>query len=1032
MSEKYLLEQWNFWLDELYSYSILRKFILDEWGFTDRREDIETLSNLEVIKLGERWKKISLPVYFIKRVKLSREVSALPLYIHLDVGGEAFLFLNNIPYTGINPYHQDHKIPYKEEYLFLIEAVPKGLFGQNQKNPIFKEAYIYQKDEELYRAWLIFYLIREFGLALEDTNKELQKKIQNILEETLGKIDLISSYSEFMLRIQNTKFTMDLINGLWSQPEFENIEKPIPEELKKSITHYSQLALKRLSELKNEYPNMGELYAIGHAHIDYAWLWPREETIRKAQRTFSTVLTLMKNYSDFVFLQSSAQIYQDIKEKNKYLFEKIKEKAKEERWIIEGGTWVENDCQLPSGESFVRQFLYAQKFFEKEFGIKCKLAWLPDTFGFNPNLPQILKKSGIKYFATTKLTWNETNTFPYDLFLWKGIDGTKIVAHIFGKHCGYNGTTDIKEIIKTFMEFQQKDLSNSLIYSYGYGDGGGGPTFEMIERLNLLKDFPLIPKIRKENPIKFLEKINEEKLPIYYGDLYLELHRGTFTTQGRIKRLHRIAENHLITIESLATLFNALENTLYPKEEIDKQWKKLLRNEFHDILPGSSIREVYEDTEKELKEILDFNINLTSKDKGDFLLIYNPTSFPQELNFELDSNQDLTLVYKNKALPSQKTYDKKMLVYSRDVLIEPFSFITLQVSKEETYEKISTDLIIGEDHLENSFLKVKINGDGTINVLYKDLNREVFKERGNQIFAFPDRPRYWEAWDIPLEYEKFGKEIKDVEKIEIVEKGPLRAQIKVVKKYKSSTITQYYTLYAYSKRLDIINEIEWHERRTMLRVYFPINIFTPITQYEVPYGIYWKPVHKNTSWEKAQFEIPVQRFIDLSQRDFGVSIINNGKYGHSIDENIIGITLLRSPITPDYMADIGIHNFTYSVFPHLGGLDESTLKEAEALNRPLYIMEISENKGEKRFLSWDKRNVIIGALKKSEDEEGIILRFIEYLGKEEEVDINFDIPIKKVYETNLLEEIEQEIPQKNSCFKLHFRPFEIKTIKIIY
>jgi len=317
----------------------------------------------------------------------------------------------------------------------------------------------------------------------------------------------------------------------------------------------------------------------------------------------------MENYSDFIFLQSSAQIYQDIKENNIYLFEKIKERVKEGRWIIEGGTWVENDCQLPCGESFVRQFLYAQKFFEKEFGIRCKLAWLPDTFGFNPNLPQILKKSGIKYFATTKLIWNETNTFPYDLFLWKGIDGTKVIAHIFGKNCGYNGTTEIKEIWKTFNDFQQKDIISSLIYSYGYGDGGGGPTYEMIERLNLLKDFPLIPEIKKENPIDFLEKINEEKLPLYYGDLYLELHRGTFTTQGRIKRLHRMAENHLITIESLSTILNILENISYPKEEIDKNWKKLLRNEFHDILPGSSIKEVYEDTEKELKEILDFKIN---------------------------------------------------------------------------------------------------------------------------------------------------------------------------------------------------------------------------------------------------------------------------------------------------------------------------------------------------------------------------------------------------------------------------------------
>ncbi|MCX7720515.1 MAG: glycosyl hydrolase-related protein [Dictyoglomus thermophilum] len=1031
MSEKYLLEQWNFWLDEIYSYSIIKKYILDEWGFTDKKEEAENLSNLEKIKLGERWKKVSLPVYFVKRFKLLENFKNYPLYIHIDVGGEAFLFLNKKPYAGINPYHKDHKIPYQEDYLFLIEAVPKGLFGQNQKNPIFKEAYIYQKDEELYRAWLAFYLIREFGLLLEDTNKELQKRVQNILEETLGKIDVISSHREFIQRIQNTKFTLDLINGLWSQPEFESIEKPIPSDLRESIIHHSQLALRMLSDLKEKYPNLGELYAIGHAHIDYAWLWPREETIRKAQRTFSTILNLMENYPDFVFLQSSAQIYQDIKENNNYLFEKIKERVKEGRWIIEGGTWVENDCQLLCGESFVRQFLYAQKFFEKEFGIRCKLAWLPDTFGFNPNLPQILKKSGIKYFATTKLTWNETNTFPYDLFLWKGIDGTKVIAHIFGKNCGYNGTTEIKEIWKTFNDFQQKDIISSLIYSYGYGDGGGGPTYEMIERLNLLKDFPLIPEIKKENPIDFLEKINEEKLPLYYGDLYLELHRGTFTTQGRIKRLHRMAENHLITIESLSTILNILENISYPKEEIDKNWKKLLRNEFHDILPGSSIKEVYEDTEKELKEILDFKINFPSSAKKDYLLVYNPTSFPQELKFELDTGQNLSLIYKDEILPSQKTYDNKMLFYSKDILIEPFSFITLKISKEEA-KKIETDLVVEKNSLENTFLKVEINEDGTIDILYKDLNRKIFKERGNQLFVFPDRPRYWEAWDIPLNYEKFGREIKDVEKIEVLEKGPLRARIKVVKRYKDSKIVQHYTLYSYSKRLDIVSEIEWCERRTMLRAYFPMNILAPIVQYEIPYGIYWKPVHKNTSWEKTQFEIPAHRFIDLSQGDFGVSILNNGKYGHSIDENTIGITLLRSPLTPDYTADVGIHTFTYSILPHLGPLNESTIKEAEELNRPLYIMNLNEYKEEKSLLSWDKRNVILGALKKAEDEEGIILRFVEYLGKEEDVNIKFNISVRKIYETNLLEDTEKEISIENSNLKLHIRPFEIKTIKVIY
>lgn len=1032
MRTKYLLEQWNFWLDELYSYSIIDKIILDEWYFTDNKEDLDNYEKLEKIYLGERWKKISLPVFFRKNIELSEDFLKYPLYIYIDSGGESFLYINKIPFAGLNQYHKEYRLPYKKNFDFLIEAVPKGLFGQHQYNPIFKEAYIYQKDEEIYKAWLIFNLIREFGLSLERINEELQRKIQNILENTLGKIELISSQNDFIDRMQNTKFTLDLLKGLWSMPELKKISTPIPEDLKKSITHYSQLALQNLFELKKQYPNIGKLYAIGHSHIDYAWLWPREETIRKAQRTFTTMLNLMSIYPNFIYLQSSAQIYEDIKENNKYIFEKIKAKVKEGRWLIEGGMWVESDCQLPSGESLVRQFLYAQQFFYQEFGIKSKIAWLPDTFGFNPNLPQILKKAGISYFITTKLTWNESNAFPYDLFLWKGIDGSKIVAHIFGKHGGYNGNTDLRELLECYKDFNQKDICDSLIYTYGYGDGGGGPTYEMLERLEIIKKFPLIPDIKDKNPLEFLEKIDKEKLPIYYGDLYLELHRGTFTTQGRIKKLHRQAENHLITIESLSTLLNIFENVPYPYEEIKQNWKKLLRNEFHDILPGSSIKEVYEDTEKELQEILNLKPNLNTDHKNTYLLVYNPTSYQQDLKFEINIDKNRSIYYKETLLPYQRIDENKVLMYSKEININPYSYVVLEVKEEDKNLNLNTDLNVTQNVIENSHIKLTINNDGTCQIIYKDLNREIFTEKGNKIIAYPDRPRYWEAWDLPLEYEKYGKEVKEVENIEIIEKGPLRAKIKVTKKYKSSTIMQCYTLYAYSPKIEIINEIDWQERRTMLRAYFPININTPITYYEVPYGIYWKPTHKNTSWEKAQFEIPVHRFIDLSQGDFGVSILNDGKYGHSINENIIGITLLRSPITPDYSADLGIHKFTYAILPHKGPLSELTLKESEELNRPLYVLGLSQKFDDNFLLTWDKTNIILGTIKKAEDSNGIILRLVEYLGKEEDVKIYFKIPIKEVFETNLLEEIDKPIPISNSIIELKIKPFEIKTIKVIY
>ncbi|HOJ93109.1 MAG TPA: glycoside hydrolase family 38 C-terminal domain-containing protein [Dictyoglomaceae bacterium] len=1028
MNLRYLLEQWNFWLDELYSYAVIRKISLDDWEFTDKLGE-----NSENIKVGESWKKLSLPVFFKKNIILPKDFSdSYPLYLSIDVSGESLIYIDNVPYAELNEYHKEHKIPFKKEFEILIEAVPKGLFGQHQYNPIFKKAEIFQRDNELYRAWLTFSLIREFGLDLENLNKELQYEIEDILEKTLGNIKLISSQDEFLPRMKETKMTLDILKGLWSMPNFPKIEKPIPEDIRDSIIQNSEKAQSLLRDLKKKYPNLGKYYAIGHSHIDYAWLWTREETIRKAQRTFSTMITLMDEYPKFLFLQSSAQLYKDLKEHNPYIFEKIREKVRERKWIPEGGMWVESDCQLPSGESLTRQLLYAQKFFEKEFGEKCKIAWLPDTFGFNANLPQILKNAGIDYFATTKLTWNETNTFPYDLFLWKGLDGTKIIAHIFGKRGGYNGSTELKEIIENWQNFHGKNLSDGMIYTFGYGDGGGGPTSEMIERLEIMQNFPYIPEIEFSHPKEFFQKISKDNLPTYFGDLYLELHRGTFTTQSRIKRLHRMAENHIFLLESLYTLLNIFENTSYPKDKLTELWEKLLRNEFHDILPGSSIREVYTDTERELKEILDVEPEIKTEGNEKSLFVYNATSFPQKLKLEIHLEEDEALYTEDGEITPSQNKGNTTLVYSKDIEIPALTYITLPIKKKTHESDITTDILVKNNTLENSLVRLEVFEDGTCQIFYKEIGRDLFIEKGNVIFAYPDRPRYWEAWDIPLNYERFGEELNKIEKIEIIEKGPLRAKIEVLRRYRASIIKQGYVLYTYSKRIDIETEIMWNERRTMVRTYFPININASISQYEIPYGIFWKPTNKNTSWEKAQFEIPVQRFIDLSQKDFGVSILNNGKYGHSIDENVIGITLLRSPMSPDYSADLGNHHFTYSIFPHEGDLSEETIKEAEDLNRPLFSKIIKGKIKSKSLMKWDKNNIIIGAVKKAEDGEGIIIRLVEYLGKEADVEFSLPFPIKYVYETNILEEEQTALIHQKSNLKIHIKPYQIKTLKLIY
>lgn len=1030
MYEEYILKQWGFWLDELYSFTILLRKELSPWYFTNKEEkSCKPIDGWEEIKIGDRWPSQTFPVWFYHLLTLPTDLYNQPIYLSLDFGGEALLYINRKPFFGLNNYHKEVLLAKDQDcksFEILVEAVPKGLMGQHQYEPKILKAEIFQRDEELYSIFLDFYTLWEVCKTLEDI--DLKKSILEILETTLGEIKLPTSFEIFNSRVKETYLTLTELKKLWKMPQLGEIKKTLDEKTRANILEKDRKLKEKLEILKKKYPSQGKVYTIGHSHLDYAWLWPRKETIRKAQRTFSTMLKLMEEFKEFKFLCSSAQIYKDIKENNFYIYEEIKKKIGNGQWIVEGGMWVESDCNLPSGESLVRQILYAQKFFEREFGIRCKIAWLPDSFGFNANLPQILKKAGIEYFATTKLTWNETNRFPYDLFYWKGIDGTRIVSHIFCKKSGYNSEMSPKEILDNWKDYDQRNIYPATIYSFGHGDGGGGPTREMIEKWQRLKNLPHFPELLMESPLKFFENI-PENLPTYFGDLYLELHRGTYTTQGRIKRLNRKAENYLFILEALNTI-SYLKRGKY-NQFITELWEKLLRNQFHDILPGSSIREVYEETEKELNEILNENpdINWIFGNKK-VIFVFNPTSFPQPLKIELSlSPMEALYTSSGEILPYQE--GDKTLIYDSSFLIPPLTYITLEV-KEKKEKEFEKDIKIRENVVENKFFILRINEDGTLQIYDKERKREAFKEKGNQIWAFYDIPRNWEAWDIALNYEKFGIEIKEVENIKFLEKGPLRVKIEVTKKFNDSKIKQIYCVYANSPRIDIENEIDWKEKRILLKAFFPINVNSPLSFYEIPYGVYFKTTHENTSWDKAKFEFPVQRFINLSQGDFGISILNNGRYGHSVKENVIGVTLLRSPAIPDFYADLGKHEFTYSILLHGKDWKYITIKEAEELNRPLFVKEIEKGEIiEESIINWNSENIVIGAIKKSEDEKGIILRFAEYFGWEKEIEFSFNFPVKEVYETNLLEENILKLELIENRVQVKVKPYELKTLKII-
>lgn len=932
------------------------------------------------------------------------------------------------------------------QFLLFVNGVATQGIDMNHREVLLTKS---AKAGDTYRIDLQAYtgtLHNEFNLIIE--MQEIDPKIVELYYDL--KVPL-EAFSRMDKEDQNRIAIENVLNNTINYLDLRN---PYSEEFYESLDRASTYISKALYEEMAGYSDVIAT-CIGHTHIDVAWWWTVEQTKEKVARSFATVLKLMDEYPNYKFMSSQPQLYYFLKERYPELYSRLKEKVKEGRWEPEGGMWVEADCNLTSGESLVRQFMYGKRFFKEEFGVDNKVLWLPDVFGYSGALPQIMKKSGIDYFMTTKLSWNQFNKIPYDTLRWRGIDGTEVLAHFIttlgvGQSVDnffttYNGMLHPDAIMGGWERYQNKDINNDILISYGYGDGGGGPTREMLETSKRMeKGIKGIPKVRQEFAGTYFKELEERvkdnrRLPVWEGEFYFEYHRGTYTSMARNKRSNRKSEFLLMDLELISVLAQNLKGVPYPKEELEKLWKIVLINQFHDILPGSSIYEVYEVTKKEYAELKEKATALLQErlnaltDNGNGLTVYNTLGFDRDDVIYLGECDAAGLKDENGNLyPIQQTR-QGAIAYLKGIPSKGSK--TFEIVEQADISFVQPFTLKDNYNLETPFYRIKLDENGLFTEIYdKENDRQVLQagKQGNLFRMYEDKPIYYDNWDIDIYYTEKYWDADQIERLEWTEVGILRATLEIDRKISNSVIKQKIYFYANSRRIDFETYVDWKEHQHLLKVHFPLNVHTDEATFEIQFGNITRKVHTNTSWDVARFESSGHKWVDLSEGHYGVSLLNDCKYGHSIKDGNMAITLIKSGIEPNPMTDYEEHYFTYALYPHAENWrDGGTAQEAYKLNQPAYAIKGGKPGNKNSLVSIDKKNIIIETIKEAEDGNGIIVRMYECENALTKAHVSLGIKASSITECNLIEE-EEEIPVALSGdgFDIEIKPYEIKTFKI--
>ncbi len=975
-----------------------------------------------VIGPGETWRADCDATWFIATAVVPEEWRGGPLIARMEAGGESQVFVDGELRQGLNAGRDE--VPLSEEarpgarFEIALEAAPVWTKYKEVANEAFNYAEIVVPrlpvSDFLYWAEMTF----EAAVTFAEGSTERVRMVR-LLDEALKKIELRKAESDEYLG---------------------------------QVSAGSEEIRQGLAEIGPGGP--GSAVLVGHAHIDTAWLWPLSEPKRKCGRTFSNVLRLMEQYPEFRFSQSQPQLYKFTKQCFPEMYEEIKARIAEGRWEPMGGAWVECDCNMPGGEAMIRQLLYGKRFFQEEFDKDTVVGWWPDAFGYPWSMPEILAHCGMQHFFSTKISWSQYNTFPHGLFWWQGLDGTRLLSfHAAGS---YNGAVTPKELTALWRSFPERDRADSVLQSYGHGDGGGGPTPSMIERGKRLADMPGVPKCRFERANEFFAAVSEETagIPTWNGELYLELHRGCQTTQARTKRGNRKLEMLLRDVEQLAAVTAAQLGREYPESSLHAAWEDVLCYQFHDILPGSSVRQVYAELEPDyarlMKEVGLLRDELTAalaedidtSGEGQAVVVFNTLGWERtdavEIGLRLKGNEFHAVSHSGQKSPCQvlgRDGDEVRLLFLADAVPSMGRAVYhILPGPVEPEQQVGLSGL----QLENEEVRLTLDEAGSLVGLYdKRADRDALapQRKGNLLQCFDDRPTAFDAWDIDPWFEDQMWEIPAAESATVVEAGPLRSSLQFTRRTERSTFNQQVRLYAHSRRVEFVTHADWRERRTLLKVAFPVNVLSPQAAYEIQFGAIHRPTHHNTPWDRAKFEVPAHRWADLSETDYGVALLNDCKYGYDVRDNVLRLSLLRSPTDPDAEADQGSHDFTYALYPHSGGWQEGgVVRHGLELNAPLLPVAAASQEGPLpaawSAASCSRANVVLETLKQAEDGSDLILRVYEAHGSRGPVEIAIALPVKSVVECNGMEEETGLADWREGRLRFDVGPWQIRSFKL--
>lgn len=775
------------------------------------------------------------------------------------------------------------------------------------------------------------------------------------------------------------------------------------------------------------------MFMFGHSHIDVAWLWPLAETERKCVRTLSTQLALAAEYPEYRYLQSQPHLYWMVKTRYPDLYRRVIEAVRAGRIIPEGATWVEPDTNVPSGESLIRQFLHGTRFFREEFGIECQLLWLPDVFGYSGALPQIMRGCGIRYFSTAKIFWayNGGDPFPYNTFVWEGIDGSEVFVHLCND---YNARTSPDVVIERWNQRVQRDGYATRLYPFGWGDGGGGPTRDHLEFVRRMGDLEGVPRCRSASPLEYFQDQEARGWPEarYVGELYFQAHRGTYTSQARTKLGNRKSELVLREAEMWGAAASTLTGYTYPLERMDAAWKAVLLNQFHDIIPGSSIHRVYEEAEAAYARIIDTAEEVAGEaagaltDAGDNLTVFNSLSWPRNALVPLPEGFAGALNAAGRPLPAQ-AFEGEAFV---EAILPSCGWTTLRPMREAGVET-ANELSATPRSLENALLRLTLNDRGEIAaILDKETGREWCAGPCNQMRLYKDVPTNWDAWDIDSTYQHNPVPLEEPATIEVVAEGPLFAQLRVTRRLHQSIMRQEITLRRGSRRVDFDTEIDWQESHKLLKVAFPVDVHADQALHEIQFGHIHRPTHRSRPFDADRFEVANHKWTALAEENRGAAVLNDCKYGVNVLGNTINLTLLKSALAPDMTADKGTQVLTYALYLWNGAfLDSDLVREAYDLN--VSILTVSGGAGERSLFTVDAPNVIIDTVKPAEDGSGdVIARLYEAKRAATVCTLRTSLPIAAARLTDMLERGDERLEVHDGAISLPFQAFEVKTVRL--